>query len=130
MVKTLEKREKQREDLIAAAEQSIAGKGLAGLKSRDLARDIGCSNGAVFNLVEDMDELVLRVGSRTLARLDVALTSAESEGAPSPGDALGRVRVAYCDFAAKNIELGRALFEHRMVQNKPIPDWAVSEQME
>ena len=59
MVKTLEKREKQREDLIAAAERRIMVEGLPGLKSRDLARDIGCSNGAVFNLVADMDELVL-----------------------------------------------------------------------
>jgi len=25
--------------------------------------DIGCANGAVYNLVEDMDELILRVGS-------------------------------------------------------------------
>ena len=130
MAKTLEKRQKQREALIAAAERSIAEKGLAGLKSRDLARDIGCSNGAVFNLVDDMDDLVLRVGSRTLARLDAALTAAESEGAPSPGEALVRIALAYCDFAAENLELWRALFEHRMVQGRPIPDWVISEQME
>ena len=130
MVKTLEKREKQRDDLVAAAERRITAEGLTGLKSRDLARDIGCSNGAVFNLVEDMDDLVLRVGSRTLARLDVALTDAESEGAPPPGDALVRIALAYCDFAASNLELWRALFEHRMAQNKPIPDWVISEQME
>ena len=130
MTKTLEKRAKQRDDLVAAAERRITAEGLTGLKSRDLARDIGCSNGAVFNLVEDMDDLVLRVGSRTLARLDVALTDAESEGAPSPGDALVRIALAYCDFAASNLELWRALFEHRMAQNKPIPDWVISEQME
>ena len=49
--------------------------GLAGLKTRELAREIGVANGAVYNLVEDMDELILRVGSRTLGRLDAALTA-------------------------------------------------------
>ena len=129
MTKTLERRAKQREALIAAAEKAIAAKGLAGLKSRELAAEIGVANGAVFNLVDDMDELVLRVGSRTLARLDAALTAAESEGVPSPAEALVRIAVAYCDFAADNLELWRALFEHRMAPEKPIPEWAVEEQM-
>jgi AcrR family transcriptional regulator len=129
MTKTLERRAKQREALIAAAEKAIAAKGLSGLKSRDLAAEIGVANGAVFNLVDDMDELILRVGSRTLARLDAALSKAESAGAPSPAEALVRIAVAYCDFAADNLELWRALFEHRMAPEKPIPEWAVEEQM-
>jgi AcrR family transcriptional regulator len=109
MIKILERRAKQLEALTAAAEKAIAAKGLSGLKSRELAAKIGIANGAVFNLVNDMDELVLRVGSRTLARLDIA--------------------VAYCDFAADNLELWRALFEHRMAPEKPIPQWAIEEQM-
>ena len=101
----------------------------AGLKSRELAAEIGVANGAVFNLVDDMDELILRVGSRTLARLDAALTAAESDGAPSPAETLVRIAVAYCDFAAENLELWRALFEHRMAPGKAVPEWAVEEQM-
>ena len=129
MTKTLERRAKQREALISAAEKAIAAKGLSGLKSRELAAEIGIANGAVFNLVDDMDELILRVGSRTLARLDRALSKAESTGAPSPAEALVRIAAAYCDFAADNLELWRALFEHRMAPEKPIPEWAVEEQM-
>jgi AcrR family transcriptional regulator len=64
----------------------IAVGGLAGLKTRELAREIGCANGAVYNLVVDMDELILRVGSRTLRRLDALLTEAESEGSVSAGE--------------------------------------------
>jgi AcrR family transcriptional regulator len=130
MSKARERREKLRESLILAAERSIAAKGLAGLKTRELAREIGCANGAVYNLVEDMDELILRVGSRTLERLDAALTDAESKGATSPGETLVRIAIAYCDFAADNLELWRALFEHRMAPGKPIPDWAVDQQMD
>src|SRR3954453_10185234 len=130
MSKALERREKLRESLILAAEQSIQTGGLAGLKTRDLAREIGCANGAVYNLVADMDELILLVGSRTLTRLDAALTSAESNGPAAPAETLVRIAVAYCDFAAENLELWRALFEPRMTPGKPVPEWAVSEQMD
>jgi AcrR family transcriptional regulator len=129
MSKALERRAKFREELILAAERSMSAGGLAGLKTRELARDIGVANGAVYNLVEDMDELILRVGSRTLARLDASLSAAEAQGPTSPRDTLVRIAVAYCDFAAENLELWRALFEHRMTPGKPVPDWAVDEQM-
>jgi len=130
MTKTQERRANQRDLLIQAAERSIAAGGLASLKSRDLAAAIGCSTGAVYNLVEDMDELVMRVGSRTLARLDTALTEAESQGPATAREVLIRIATAYCNFAADNTELWRALFEHRMAPDKPVPAWAIDEQME
>jgi AcrR family transcriptional regulator len=129
MSKTQERRAHQRDLLIQAAERSIAAEGLAGLKSRDLAQAIGCSTGAVYNLVEDMDELVMRVGSRTLARLDAALTAVESQGPPPARELLIRIAIAYCNFAADNTALWRALFEHRMATAKPVPAWAIEEQM-
>jgi len=130
MSKALERRAKLREALIEAAERAIAARGLAGVRSRELAQEIGCANGAIYNLVENLDELVLRVGSRTLARLDAVLTAAERNGPAAPADMLVRIAVAYCDFAAQNLELWRALFEHRMEQGRDIPEWAIGEQME
>src|SRR3954470_18436436 len=129
MSKILERRGKLRQALFLAAEKGIASAGLAGLKTRELAREIGVANGAVYNLVEDVDELILRVGSRTLERLDAALTSAESNGTASPAETLVRIAVAYCDFAAENLELWRALFEQPVAPEKAIPEWAVEEQM-
>jgi AcrR family transcriptional regulator len=129
MSKTLERRENLRGSLILAAERTINAGGLSALKTRELAREIGCANGAVYNLVADMDELILLVGSRTLARLDAALTAAESNAAAPPAETLVRIAVAYCDFAAENTGLWRALFEHRMAPGKPVPDWAIDEQM-
>ncbi|MCK1667611.1 TetR/AcrR family transcriptional regulator [Bradyrhizobium sp. 153] len=130
MSKILERREKLRSDLVLAAERMIAERGLAGLKTRDLAREIGCANGAVYNLVADVDELILRVGSRTLLRLDKALSAAESAGEPSPQEALVRIAIAYCDFAAENLQLWRALFEHRMEADKIVLDWSIEDQMQ
>jgi AcrR family transcriptional regulator len=130
MTKALERREKLRIHLIEAAERMIAERGLAGLKTRDLAREIGCANGAVYNLVADVDELILRVGSRTLHRLDEALRTAESGGESAPQETLVRTAIAYCDFAAENLELWRALFEHRMAADKVLPDWSVNDQLQ
>ena len=133
MTTTAERRERQRIQLIDAAEKAIAEKGLAGLKARELAQEIGCALGAIYNLVADMDELVLRVGSRTLMRLDAALSAAEGEDAPASAegatDRLVAVALAYCAFARDNLQLWRVLFEHRMAEGAVVPDGAVSEQM-
>jgi AcrR family transcriptional regulator len=130
MSKALARRAKLREALIEAAERAMSVKGLAGLKTRELAQEIGCANGGVYNLVEDVDELILRVGSRTLARLDASLSLAEISGPATPRETLVRIAVAYCDFAAENLELWRALFEHRMQPGKAVPEWAITEQMD
>jgi len=133
MVKTTERRDRQREALVLAAEKAIAEKGLSGLKARDLADAIDCSLGAIYNLVQDMDELVLRVGSRTLARLDEALAEAtKGSASDSSGDAtdtLIAIAQTYCAFARENLQLWRTLFEHRMAEGSIVPEWAISEQM-
>jgi AcrR family transcriptional regulator len=132
MTTTAERRERQRIQLIDAAEEAIAEKGLAGLKARELAQEIGCALGAIYNLVQDMDELVLRVGSRTLARLDAALSAAAPQPPSAPGpaaDALVAIALAYASFARDNLRLWRVLFEHRMAEGSTVPDWAVAEQM-
>ena len=46
------------------------------LKAGEVADKAGCALGAIYNLVEDMDEIVLRVGAHTLGRLDDALSKA------------------------------------------------------
>src|SRR5258707_4795211 len=96
MSKALERRAKLRENLILAAERSISAGGLAGLKTRELAREIGCANGAVYNLVDDMDEFVLLVGSRTLRRPEAPLTAAGKVGPPPPTQ--NRVAIAVSHF--------------------------------
>jgi Bacterial regulatory proteins, tetR family. len=127
---TAKKREIQRDALIDAAERRIAEAGLSALKARDLAAEVGCAVGALYSLVADMDEIVLRVGSRTLARLDVALGECgAATRAATPEDRLVAVALAYADFAADNLPLWRAMFEHRLAEGREVPDWSVREQM-
>jgi AcrR family transcriptional regulator len=131
--KIADRRERQREALIEAAAAAIALGGLRNLKAREIADEIGCAVGAIYNLVEDMDEVALRVGMRTLARLDKALARAAVShpltSSPEAVERLVAIAIAYCRFASANKNLWRALFEHQMANDKPVPLWFVEEQM-
>jgi len=121
-----------RERLIDAAERIIAAEGLAALKARDIAHEAGCAIGMIYKLFAHMDELVLCVGVRTLAMLDVALTKAHSrEGGESGEEAVAelvRLAGAYLEFAARHTIRWRALFEHRMTHSHALPEWFIERQ--
>jgi AcrR family transcriptional regulator len=121
-----------REQLIDAAERTIASKGLAALKARDLAQEIGCAVGTIYNVFEHLDELVLCVGLRTLASLEAALGAGRAAGrhraSEEPIEDLVQLALAYLDFAATHTIRWRALFEHRMSEARPLPEWFVEQQ--
>jgi AcrR family transcriptional regulator len=129
MTKTQQRRAAQLHALIDAAERTIGESGLSALKARDLAATVGVSLGGLYNLVGDLDEAILHVGARTLARLDRAL----SEAAPDerrPVERLVAMALAYCRFARENQALWRALFEHRMVADAAVPEWHAATQLD
>jgi len=94
--------------------------------------DEGCSVGTIYNVFEHLDELILCVGSRTLAMLDGALAGVQStsrcRSAEAAVDDLVRLALAYLEFAAAHIVRWRALFEHRMSEARPLPEWYVQQQ--
>jgi AcrR family transcriptional regulator len=122
-----------REQLIDAAERTIASKGLAALKARDLAREVGCAVGTIYNVFEHLDELVLFVGSRTLTMLEAALAAARPttvghDSTEEAADDLVRLAIAYLEFAGMHTVRWRALFEHRMSEARPLPELFVEQQ--
>ena len=121
-----------REQLIDAAERTIGEKGLAALKVRDLAREVGCAVGTIYNVFEHLDELVLCVGSRTLAMFEAALRAVRSPSRHGSAEEavvdMVRLALAYLGFAAKLTVRWRALFEHRMNEARPLPEWFVEQQ--
>ena len=50
-MKTAERKQNLKMALIAAAERAVAARGLAGLKARSLAAEVGCAVGAIYNVV-------------------------------------------------------------------------------
>lgn len=107
-----------RERIIDAAEAAIAAQGLAGLKARDIASRARCALGAIYTVFEDLDELILCVGARTLAQLEASMPAQQSDGCD-----LQRLAHAYLAYARKEEPRWRALFEHRLPPEKPLPPW-------
>jgi AcrR family transcriptional regulator len=124
------RREEQRDDLkkrlVDAAEARIAAGGLSGLKARDVTADAGCALGALYNVVEDLDRLILLVNSRTLARLGATLAAAVPQGAASK-EAMAALAQAYLRFALENQRLWSALFHHRLPDGVEPPEWHIAE---
>ena len=123
-----------REALVTAAERAIAQRGLGTLRARALAQEVGCAVGAIYNVVEDLDDLVLLVNARTLAALERELIAADRADEHPAQDAsaaiarLVRMAIAYLDFAAANTPRWRTLFEHRMPGGREVPAWYREEQ--
>src|SRR5215471_17508631 len=82
---TEQRRARLRDALVAAAERAIEQQGLATLRARALAQEVGCAVGAIYNVVEDLDDLVLLVNARTLAALEHDLSVADRSGGPAEG---------------------------------------------
>jgi AcrR family transcriptional regulator len=122
------RREKLRERLLAEAEKAIASGGLQGLKAREIASAAGCALGAIYNAFDDLDDLILRVGARTLALLETTLNGELKEGGGDATESLVRLALGYLDFARNHKLRWRALFEHRLADAHAVPAWFVAEQ--
>lgn len=100
------------------ARDLIAAKGLRALKVRDVAAAAGCAVGSVYLEFADLDGLVLAVSRQTVRRLRERMAAIAD---PDPVRQLHALGAAYLDFATDHPNLLRALFEHRMVDDRPFP---------
>src|SRR5437764_12558712 len=82
---TDQRRARLRDALVTAAEHAIAQQGPGSLRARALAEEVGCAVGAIYNVVEDLDDLVLLVNARTLTALEHDLSAADRAGEPADG---------------------------------------------
>jgi AcrR family transcriptional regulator len=123
-----------KERLIDAASRLIETQGLASLKARPLAAKAGCALGAIYTVFPDLDALIIAVSARTLARLEAHLdeiaveVAAEASHREVARRRLVALALAYLDFAFAHRASWRALFEHRLPEGRPVPDWMVAEQ--
>jgi len=125
--KVAEKRKALRENLIILAERKITKEGLSALRARDLAKEAGCATGAIYNVFDDLPDLVLTVNARTFHRLAEAVT-AELDKAPDNAlDQLIAMGEAYHQFALNNYLSWRAIFDVERDPTTPPPDWYLQE---
>lgn len=117
-----------KERLLDIAEQRIAEGGLGALRARDLAAEAECSVGAIYNVYDDLNALVMAVNGRTFRALGTAVTRAVAKAKPmAPQDRLIVMSTAYMHYAAENTRQWRALFDLEMTADGPVPDWYLEE---
>jgi AcrR family transcriptional regulator len=110
-----------RELILDAAQEIIQANGLAGLSAREIARRIAYSPGTIYNMFDNLDDVVLNVEARVLDALDrrLLLVLQESDGY----DRVRRLAHAYLAFTQEKPRLWNLLFEHHMPAGAELPAW-------
>ena len=106
---------------LAAAREIAATEGLRGLTARRIAGRIGYSVGTLYNLFEDLDDLIVQLNVTTLDALHEACAAVPPQDDPEA--ALLALARAYIGFAGEHPRLWSLLFEHRLPEGRPLPDW-------
>jgi AcrR family transcriptional regulator len=123
-----DRKAKLRDRLIDAAEAQIVDGGLNTVKARDMARKAECALGAIYNVFDDINDLVMAVNGRTFHKLgEVVSVAVENARDETPNDQLIAMSKAYLGFAAENTYLWRALFDLEMSSESKVPEWYLAE---
>ena len=110
-----------RELILDAAQDIIQAQGLSGLSAREIARRIEYSPGTIYNMFENLDDVVLHVEARVLEALDKRLSTLLQDG--NPAGRVSRLAQVYLAFTHENPRLWNLLFEHHMPKEAALPPW-------
>ncbi len=110
-----------RELILDTSTDLIREGGLEALSAREVARRIGYSPGTLYNVFEDLDDLLLTVEGRLLDQLAAALDAVPRQGVQR--DRIVEFARAYFRFTQMNPKLWNLLFEHRLPAGRDIPQW-------
>lgn len=115
-------REEIRDMALEAAEQIILEEGHDGLTARKVASEIGYTVGTLYLVFENLDDLVMHINARTLDRLHELMTDGDIQGL-APKDRLLRLGQIYIHFAYGDPHRWALVFEHRLADDRDMPDW-------
>ncbi len=99
---------KTKENILQAARELIAEKGIDGLSLRELARRIDYSPSGLYEYFHSKDELVTAVCAEGMERLNDYLSSVPADLPPM--ERLFKMGLAYLEFARQNPEHFRLIF--------------------
>jgi len=94
--------------------------GLARFSARDVAKRIGYSIGTLYNVFRSYDGFLLAINARTLSLWATDLRGRLAGGGP---DRIGSLVRGYFAFAAEHPRTWIAIYEYRMAEGGPSPDW-------
>ena len=114
-------REELYELILDAATEIVRKDGLKGLTARNLAKAIGYSAGTLYNLFNNIDDLIIHLNGRTLDQLNDHLSAVRFSG-DTKVDVL-KLADAYLDYLNQHPTFWQLLFEFNLPDDSDLPDW-------
>lgn len=109
-------------EMALSAAREIAEKdGLHGLTARRIAEEIGYSPGTLYNVFNDLDDLIVHLNGTTLDILYEAVAAQRLDDEPEA--ALRTLARAYIRFTSDHPNLWSMLFETSVPHGEQLPDW-------
>jgi AcrR family transcriptional regulator len=110
------------EAILKVAEGLAEAEGLRGVGVRAIASQLGISPGTIYNVVGDVDDVIVLVNAQTLQRLQNVL---RGEILPEREAMLNVFAIAdaYVGFVLGNVKHWSMLLEHSLASDKSLPDW-------
>ncbi len=107
---------------LAAAREFVEAEGLGGLSTRRVGRMIGYVAGTLYNVFDNLDDLIFQLNVGTLDAFYDVLTKKELPD--DPEQALLILASAYIGFTHAHPRLWNAIFEHRLPGGAAaLPEW-------
>ncbi|NKB48828.1 MAG: TetR family transcriptional regulator [Alphaproteobacteria bacterium] len=106
---------------IEAAAALAARDGLRSITARGVARDIGYTVGTLYNVFDNLDDLVRHMNAATMDALYAHVTAAPIEA--DPEKALRGLARRYLAFVSAQPRLWSAVIEFEPQDGAPAPDW-------
>lgn len=110
-----------RELFIEATTSLINEHGVAAISARTIARKIGYTAGSLYNVFQDLDDLLVLAEGRQLDRLHAALS--ETLASHSAEESLQACAKTYLRFCLDNSKLWSLVVVHQTGPGKALPDW-------
>ena len=107
--------------ILDAAQAIIEEQGLAGLSAREIARRISYSPGTIYNMFENLDDVILNVEARVLESLEQRLAGVLRDGVNR--ETVNKLALSYLAFTHERPKLWNLLFEHHMAAGSELPAW-------
>lgn len=119
-----ERRSALRKRLVDIAEARVTEGGVSAVRARDLAKTAECALGAIYNVFDDLQDIVLAVNDRTFQRLGRTVQQGLQDSKDgTPTNRLITIARAYLDFATDNPNAWHALFEVPISPGNDVPQW-------
>ena len=106
---------------LAAARRIVAADGIRGLSTRRIAGAIGYTAGTLYQLFDDLDDLIMRLNATTLDALLLKCKGVDLKREPE--NVLQDLAEFYIAFVTKNPKLWTAVVEHNLPSGKATPKW-------